>query len=1269
MTVVARASVTEAARERETFRYDPDLRLHSVPNDTGSQLPNAELRTATDPILTSFAQLVACRVNATRVFISLFDQHRQYVIAEATATLPLTPSLDHIQRGQDELLLCGTSIPRAEGICGRVLDAGDVEDEHGTIALPVIVIPDIYSDTGIASNSYCSSGKVGRTYAGVPIRSRNGVNIGVLSLFRESPLPADGWDVVHSQILRDMSRCIVEHLRSKRARISSQRAQRMARAIGSFVENRSTLPYREFGGAAEFPEEETTGEGALNAKQQAKDRDVGTPLDEDQVFHDGFFSANLSHEPGQFSDNMGSSLDDLNPRGGDSPNSAASVQASGAQTPKSDTSASPEDTNTVEEIFSRAANILREAIETEGVVFLDAVPKAFGSLTKEAESPENLPPPPSPNAVDLSSGDETRSDNTTSGDTGADADILAFSTSDISSINRDTPAPLTHVLSTKILRAIVQKYPTGAILNFDEDGVIQTSDPSTDDQNSTSTERQQDYVHSIPRLLRGQSRNRQGSQWKKTPEEGLPKVFAGARSVAFVPVWDAKKERCIAGGFAYTRTPARVLTRTGELSYFRAFAMIIMSEIHRLEISLANKSQSDVLSSLSHELRSPLHGMVLGVELLTDTSLDAFQGNVLHTMETCGRTLADTIDHLLYFSKVNNYVGPDKRPDQGARGLRLGTWPNLEAGMKSIYMNVQLDSLVEEVVESVLAGFNFFMLSAGQIQRETCQPGEDVEAVRRIDRRQAMEEIEHTRRGVEESPEGLPGGYAVPLLIDLDIDPVVSHYFRTIPGGVRRIIMNLLGNALKYTSSGSIRSGVVPNECDAVVNLLSWSWQTRGRGIARDFLRENLYQAFAQEDRLAPGLGLGLNVVKKVANSLGGRVTVDSEVGLGTTVTVLMPLKPVNPGDSTSTTEEEEAELTFFANQRRELKGLRICLVGFDRPLRLPQRYKGSAEVKTSPQSVWKICRNWLQMEVVSTAEATELAPDLILCEDSATSNAYMSSPESLKAPVVVICADVPTAFRRSSEKGAISASRSMDFVSQPCGPRKLARVLLAAVKRWVEHQDTITPRPGPASLLTLNLPPMRHSLGARGNQSRASNRSEASSRDARRSHEMSEDGQPSTKGDGSLPESPRPEAQSQDAQPSKSSGPDEAEPPPKFLLVDDNPINLKILAAYMKKLNLSFALANDGQEAVDKVMELPGQIACIFMDINMPRLDGLQATRQIRNFEQTHGHAQSTVIALSGLASSSVQQEAFQSGIELFLTKPVKLKEIREILTARGLL
>ncbi|KAK8118785.1 uncharacterized protein PG998_003411 [Apiospora kogelbergensis] len=1269
----ARARVTEAARERETFRYEPNLRLHSVPNDSGNHFPNSQLRTSEDAVLTTFAQLVACRVNATRVFVSLFDQHRQYILAEATATLPLSPGLDHTHR-EDELFLCGTSIPRDEGICCRVLDAGEATDEHGNSILPVVVIPDIHCETGLASKHFTSSGKLGRTYAGVPIRTRNGVNIGVLSLFKESPIPEGGWDLVHSSILRDISRCIVEHLRSKRARIMSARAQRMARAIGSFVESRSTLPYWEFGGDVEYPDEET-GEGALNAHQQAMDRH--TPLDDSQVFHDGFFPDTITQVPGQLPNKMSSNSDDMKIRQEESVNSSGSRQASGAQSPKSDTSASPEERNTVNLIFSRAANIIREAIETEGVVFLDAVPKAFGSLTKEPEPREKL----SSSSVNLetSSSDDIRSDNTTNVAPDSQADVLAFSTSDISSINRDRLPSRTPKLSAKLLKAIVQKYPTGVILNFDEDGAIQTNDPSTDDQVSTSNEQQPDNAPPTSRRSRGQSRARHGSQHKETPEEGLPKIFLGARSIAFVPVWDQKKEKCIAGGFAYSCTPTRVLTRTGELSYFRAFSMIIMAEIHRLETSLSNQAQSDVLSSLSHELRSPLHGLVLGVELLTDTSLDAFQGNVLHTMETCGRTLADTIDHLLYFSKINNYVGADKRPDQGARGLRLGAWPNLEAGMKSIYTNVQLDSLVEEVVESVFAGFNFFMLSAGQIRRDDQQAGQDVELVRRSDRRQAMEEMEHTDRGLEGNPNDLPPGQVPPLLLDLDIDPAVSHYFRTISGGVRRIIMNLLGNALKYTSSGSIRVTLSQEwgrtkrmRCSG--ELVKLVVTDTGKGISKEFLRENLYRAFAQEDRLAPGLGLGLNVVKRVASSLGGRVMVESEEGSGTSVTVLMPLQSVNPSDSTNTTEEEEAELVFFANQRRELKGLRICLVGFDTPMRLPLRSKGSFEVKASPQSIFKICRNWLRMEVVSTEEATDLAPDVILCADSATSDAYMSSPESLKSPVVVVCADSPTALRRSSEAKLNSGSRIMDFVSQPLGPRKMANLMLASVKRWVEHQDSVTPPPREVNTLTLDLPPSRHNLSSRGaSPSRTTpSRSSVSSKATRRSQVTLDKGQHSpTNGEGSRSASPRPEAHTEKdvRPPDDSSNSVEVEPPPKFMLVDDNPINLKILAAYLKKLKLTFALAHDGQEAVDKVKELPGQFACIFMDINMPRLDGLQATRQIRNFEQTHGHAQSTIIALSGLASASVQQEAFQSGIELFLTKPVKLKEISEILGARSLL
>lgn len=71
--------------------------------------------------------------------------------------------------------------------------------------------------------------------------------------------------------------------------------------------------------------------------------------------------------------------------------------------------------------------------------------------------------------------------------------------------------------------------------------------------------------------------------------------------------------------------------------------------------------------------------------------------------------------------------------------------------------------------------------------------------------------------------------------------------------------------------------------------------------------------------------------------------------------------------------------------------------------------------------------------------------------------------------------------------------------------------------------------------------------------------------------------------------------------------------------------------------------------------------------DINMPVMDGLEATRAIRAFEQQSRLKPANIIALTGLASASAQQEAFASGVNLFLTKPVRLKELSNVLSGHG--
>lgn len=131
-----------------------------------------------------------------------------------------------------------------------------------------------------------------------------------------------------------------------------------------------------------------------------------------------------------------------------------------------------------------------------------------------------------------------------------------------------------------------------------------------------------------------------------------------------------------------------------------------------------------------------------------------------------------------------------------------------------------------------------------------------------------------------------------------------------------------------------------------------------------------------------------------------------------------------------------------------------------------------------------------------------------------------------------------------------------------------------------------------------------------------------------------------------------------------------------KILLVDDNHINIKVLGAYMKKLGRTYDVAVNGQEALDAYTRDPSRFAGIIMDISMPVMDGFEATRRIRAMERQHrylSHDQSqggrspvAIVALTGLATDEAQQEAFASGVDIFLTKPVRLNVLQEMLESR---
>jgi len=118
-----------------------------------------------------------------------------------------------------------------------------------------------------------------------------------------------------------------------------------------------------------------------------------------------------------------------------------------------------------------------------------------------------------------------------------------------------------------------------------------------------------------------------------------------------------------------------------------------------------------------------------------------------------------------------------------------------------------------------------------------------------------------------------------------------------------------------------------------------------------------------------------------------------------------------------------------------------------------------------------------------------------------------------------------------------------------------------------------------------------------------------------------------------------------------------------RVLLVEDNEINMKLLVAYMRKLKLNHTTAINGLEALLAYKETKGNFDVVFMDISMPIMSGIESARQIRRFERENSLEPVILIALTGAANPTTRQEAFGSGIDLYITKPVAMKSLKIML------
>ncbi|KAK5159288.1 hypothetical protein LTS14_002430 [Recurvomyces mirabilis] len=1204
-----------------------------------------------DKALTAFAQLAAIRLNVKR---------------EATK--------DTSVKDPHDLWLGTTTLVRATAVCEHCfLNEATAQDQSGAFSTPGLIVNDCRLDDRFKDRPYVEAEPGVRFYAGVPIVSRSGILIGAYAVSHEQP--RDGLSVNELKFMQETAEAVMDHLEWARDRVDRYKGDKIVRGMATFIDACGQSNPDE---PLPKPAHQPTLSTATPYPTNARTRDAG-------IFPAGISAGLRGHEKTDF----GSRKRSRSPP----PHShfVSSNSRAPPQRPKTLHRTQSSKNDSISNMFVRAADILRESALADGACIFGAsagapTHRSIRRVMADGKSTSQLPP-----GTDSSADPGTSDSDTTP--SGRPCKVLACSLADEQAKDEIEQES---ALTLGTLEKYFTLFPRGKVFYFTSQGF----GVSSDDDGSTSESQQppKEAREDRRNVEQGSSSNRRKKRKRFMDHEELLKKIPGAKSVVFLPLYDYVEEKLMAGCFLWSSTTGQMMNLDDDLSYLRAFGNCIMSEVARMNVQKNEAAKTTFIASMSHELRSPLHGILGASEFLVDTATDSYQSGLITSIVTCGKTLLDTLNHVLDYSKINKLGRAQMR--RNAKTNKLVTLDS-DPGLESINMTAEVDLgiLVEEVVEAVTAGHAFRKLqhgtSIGKTASKDSANGLGPSGVLSV----------NTLSGAAEgfgSIESASGSVSVML----DIDPRDSWVVRTQPGALRRIIMNLLGNALKYTPSGFVVVSLEVQEAqsdktiNAVVRVVD-----SGKGMSEDFQKNRLFVPFSQEDSFQPGTGLGLSIVKQIVDSLGGSIEIKSEPGKGTEVDVDLCLAAVshesNPDHMPS---DEHTSAT-----RERIKGMRVFFL--DPFIQGHQRPKNDRMTRLT-FSLKAVFEKWFDMKCIVSSEMDHADADFYLYAEPPgidelvehANSGRLTKPCGRVIPVIIICLSAEEAIdvSRNHAQALRNLGTIVEVIPQPCGPRKLGVALRQCLKRLDSGEQRDEKNGTKGNGRDASQPAENHKPVSQRERAGSGNGYEPDD-EGTRSQARNKPFVPGESSDANEPSpclSPPPLdpatpslAQVIATPSTDGSGtmqhnetsavrPDEAAL--HILLVDDNKINLQLLQMFVKKSHFTFVCAENGLEAVEaykatvaeKTEEYfpsvmgssrpPGRFDYVFMDVSMPVMNGLDATKEIREIEQRSGIKRTKVIALTGLASKEARKQAETAGVDIFLPKPVKFAELKKLLVVR---